>query len=48
MIVLDIETTGIDPRRHSIVEAGALSRLICGRDMFEEFAGYAIPDYLQK
>jgi DNA polymerase III epsilon subunit-like protein len=40
-----------EPKPHRAIngaryEAEALSRLIYGRVMFEEFAGYAIPDYL--
>ena len=42
-----------EPKPHRAIngarfEAEALSRLIYGRVMFEEFSGYAIPDYLQK
>jgi DNA polymerase III epsilon subunit-like protein len=42
-----------EPKPHRAIngaryEAEALSRLIYGRGMFEEFAGYVIPDYLQK
>jgi len=42
-----------EPKPHRAIngaryEAEALSRLIYGRGMFEEFAGYDIPDYLQK
>jgi DNA polymerase III epsilon subunit-like protein len=42
-----------EPKPHRAIngarfEAEALSRLIYGRGMFEEFAGHAIPDYLQK
>jgi DNA polymerase III epsilon subunit-like protein len=41
-----------EPKPHRAIngaryEAEALSRLIYGRGMFEEFAGYAIPGYLQ-
>jgi len=41
-----------EPKPHRAIngaryEAEALSRLIYGRGMFEEFAGYAIPDYLK-
>jgi len=42
-----------EPKPHRAIngaryEAEALSRLIYGRGMFEEFAGYVLPDYLQK
>jgi DNA polymerase III epsilon subunit-like protein len=42
-----------EPKPHRAIngakyEAEALSRLIYGKGMFEEFKGYAIPDYLQK
>jgi len=42
-----------EPKPHRAIngaryEAEALSRLIYGKGMFVEFAGYAIPDYLQK
>jgi len=41
-----------EPKPHRAIngaryEAEALSRLIHGKGMFEEFAGYAIPDYLR-
>jgi DNA polymerase III epsilon subunit-like protein len=42
-----------EPKPHRAIngaryEAEALSRLIYGKVMFEEFGGYEIPDYLQK
>jgi len=42
-----------EPKPHRAIngaryEAEALSRLIYGRGLFEEFEGYAIPTYLQK
>jgi len=42
-----------EPKPHRAIngaryEAEALSRLIYERGMFEEFAGYVLPDYLQK
>ena len=42
-----------EPKPHRAIngaryEAEALSRLIYGKVMFEEFAGFVIPDYLQK
>jgi len=42
-----------EPKPHRAIngarfEAEALSRLIYGKVMFDEFAGYAIPDYLKK
>jgi DNA polymerase III epsilon subunit-like protein len=41
-----------EPKPHRAIngarfEAEALSRLIYGRGMFDEFAGYVVPDYLQ-
>jgi len=41
-----------EPKPHRAIngarfEAEALSRLIYGRGMFDEFSGYAIPDYLK-
>lgn len=51
-LIMDYVGLPPEPKPHRAIngaryEAEALSRLIYGRVLFDEFAGYAIPDYLK-